>query len=387
MERVKLSRKLYALPALGVVAAVIGGLGLFPLVRESIEIGRLGDPETRGAALQALRESRSRRAVPHLVALLDEEDHFFRWDVLEALEAIGLEGQAEPVAEAIFALTDETPQLKELCSRCVERSRGFVPALLSRAVLHCDVSNPDDGMAPACVTILDFLSTRHDASLPYVESYLHGTPDGIRLALHILAEIGEPANGLCRSVVELLLYEDASVRSFVGHALRELGCCEAASCDRIAAAAGDEEIAVRGWIASLMAKKCEPCRSSWITALRSLLRDPFMFNRFSAVQAIGDQGFIRELEQELCEVMASDPDEEVRVTCAILIWGAKEEERFVNCAEAALPKASGDTRYALATLLYKVRPSAELRPIVEQARSQGSGDVMERARELLEPGK
>jgi len=74
VERVRLC----ALVALGLVAVVIGGLGLYPLVRESIEIGRLGDPEARSAAVEALRELRSRRAVPHLVALLDDGDHFLR---------------------------------------------------------------------------------------------------------------------------------------------------------------------------------------------------------------------------------------------------------------------------------------------------------------------
>ena len=44
MERVRLSRRLCALVALGLVAAVIAGLGVYPLVRESIEIGRLDDP-------------------------------------------------------------------------------------------------------------------------------------------------------------------------------------------------------------------------------------------------------------------------------------------------------------------------------------------------------
>jgi HEAT repeat protein len=67
-------------------AAGIGGVGLYRIWQEKRDIAALNDADSRLEAMEALRQHRSRRAVPHLVALLDDEDQDFRRKVLEALQ-------------------------------------------------------------------------------------------------------------------------------------------------------------------------------------------------------------------------------------------------------------------------------------------------------------
>jgi HEAT repeat protein len=384
VERVRLSRKLCALVALGLVAAVVGGLGLYPLVRESIEIGRLGDPEARSAAVEALRELRSRRAVPHLVALLDDEDQNFRREVLQALVDIGLDGRPGVIAKAVFECTESTEELKYLCSMCVKRCRGFVPALLSEAASHCDVADFED-MTSACTACLEVLYRRPASTLPYLEPFLHETPAHARVALDILAMIGPSARDHCSSVVGLLGHPDGSVRLFAGRALEQIHCCEQGLCDAIEAAARDDEPHVREWISGVMGVECAPCRDNWVVGLGRLCHDESTKVQLFALESIRIQGFAGELEKELCDLIAEDTDEEVRVAVAKVIWEATEEDRFLGCVEALLAEKSELVRFAAAALVYKARPTEDLRKLLEQALQHGNDDVRSRAFQLLEP--
>ena len=375
---------LCVIAALGAAAvAGIGGIGLYRVWRERIAIGGLHDIDSRSAAVESLWQSRSKRSVPHLVALLDDEDGGFRQEVFQALEGIGLDRNPEAIAEAIIGCADATDELKELLRVCVEQCRGFVPALVSGAALHCDWMSKR-GMSGGCDAVFDFLSGHPEVTLDHLQPCLEENPARAMLALEIIGRIGRPADKLCSDVVRLLRHEDAGIATGAGYALVEMECCGEDLCDSIAAAARDPQTSGKDWIADLMGKPCAPCREMYIAALRGLTRDEYSGARIFAVLSIGSQRCIADLEKEMSYLLANDPSKDIRVTCVQVILEAREEERFVDCVEAALPGASGVVQYALATLLYKARPSSELRQLVEEASKCGNNEVRKMARELLE---
>jgi HEAT repeat protein len=289
-----------AVVLLGLGAAVVGTVAVTPLVREQLFLSQL-DSESRDTRIHAagkLAEMGSRRAIPRLVELLEEEP--FSWAEAEAegwgeLEIRVLSFAAEALIELgrpavpalIEKLDDDNPELREAVLLIfAEMGPEAEEAVLPVVRRLGDQEEPEEEVRRTAARALGSIGPAAAPAVPALSEAMNNDAERVRwAAAAALAELGPRVEGTVAALVAALKHEDAKQRWIGGYGLRNMGPGAAGAIPDLVQALADRSENVRYYAAITLGRIGPPARSA-LEELRGSLQDESENVRIAASEAL-----------------------------------------------------------------------------------------------------
>ena len=343
------------------VLAMLGG-ALPKHDREAME-GVLLDYAQRVRGIELERIQRAAEELGYVDRYLDRLEHGRWWARAEAAEKLGTVGAERALPALVAALEDEVPEVRL-------RAAGALGRLGGRASVAPLVDAMDRPDRWSSIRIGDILAEMgHDVQLELLERFGGLTPAGKVAALDILARL-RPIN-ISDWLVERLDEADPDVRARACHALGAIGDRHASTTLRVALS--DEAWPVRAMAAKALGRLAS---EEAIPELCATMRDREWWprsNAAAALRAIGPRGL------EALESMLVDEDAYARHQAVLMLEAAGE----VDQAAEALDDGRDETRRQAIAFLRKVMDAGQTARLHELAREHARPGVRIELEQLL----